>query len=99
MAPHHRAAARQSSIAQQLRERDEWENAPRPKQTYEEFKAEMAKRGMPIDHKSRVFETVDSVKAKYGISDAQWDAIKDLPKHIADKDPERIDARDRSTEA
>lgn len=90
VAPTQRAQARQAAIAKQLQERDEWESAPRPKQSYEEFKIEMAERGMPIDHASRTFETVAAVKARFGISDEQWDAMKDLPKRTTDQNNERL---------
>lgn len=50
-----------------------------PKQTIEELRAEMRERGFPMGGKAPHRETADSVKAKLGLSDEQWDAIPDAP--------------------
>lgn len=79
---------------EQLREREELERVERPKQSYAEFLAEMAERGLPInDRHRRHFETTDSVKVKLGISDEQWDSLPDLPQQIGDKSSDRLDRR------
>lgn len=46
------------------------------------IRREMAAAGMPFeaDRQHCHGETVESVKAKLGLSDAQWDAITDLPR-------------------
>lgn len=77
----HKSVSHEDQIGQQFRERDEHENCPSdpPKQTLEELRAEMRERGLnmggPVGHK----ETPESVKAKLGLTDAQWDAIPDAP--------------------
>jgi hypothetical protein len=69
---------------EQLAERERLANLPPPKQTYEAFKADMAARGMPIDKQSRNIESAAKLKAKYGLTNAQWDAIPDLPANHSD---------------
>lgn len=73
----------------QIAEREELLALPPPRQTYEEFKAEMAARGLSIDRKKADKTLVESVKAKYGISDAQWNSIPDLPGNHEDRAAER----------
>lgn len=53
----------------------------RPKQTEEEFWREMEARGLrrPDRPQTPVEFTADLVKQKYGISDADWDAIPNQP--------------------
>jgi hypothetical protein len=77
---------RDRSIREQLAERDERERelAAKPSQTREEFDAEMAARGLPIDRPEQRVEA-SVVKAKYGLSEAQWDAIPDLPDSHEDR--------------
>jgi hypothetical protein len=73
---------RQARIEKQLQERDEWERGPAeppPRQTIEEFHAEMRDRGLPMGGKAGHKETPASVRAKLGISQEQWDAIPDAP--------------------
>lgn len=73
----HRTVAREDAIAKQIADRKELTVLPPPKQTIEELRAEMRARGMnmggPVGHK----ETPETVKAKLGLTDAQWDAIPD----------------------
>jgi hypothetical protein len=66
----------------QLAERRMLEAQPAPRQTYEEFKAEMAARGMPIDRNNPMThgENPDDVMKKYGITREQWNAVPDAPK-------------------
>jgi hypothetical protein len=77
-------AARQEKekkIREQLEERAALEALPPPKQTYEEFVAEMKSRGLPID--GRKFkpdqDSVEAIRKRYNISEEQWNAIPDLP--------------------
>ena len=65
----------------QLEERAQIEAERPPKQTYEEFKAEMARRGMPIDgRKPRVLvDDIADFKQRYKLTDAQFDALPDQP--------------------
>lgn len=77
----HKSVVREDRIDQQLRERDEWERGPEnpPRQTLEELRAEMRARGFPMGGKAPHTETAASVKAKYGLNDAQWAEIPDAP--------------------
>ena len=94
--PTRRRLQREEQSRQQFAERDENERKSRPKQTYEKFCAEMAARGMPIKKEHRPHgETVAKVMEKYNLTQEQWDALKDLPKEIADKCPDRWDLRDK----
>lgn len=71
----------------QLAERAEIDakrNAETPEQrraVVEKIRRDMAAAGMPImgDQKRAYRETPETVKARLGISDAQWDAIPDAP--------------------
>lgn len=64
----------------QLDDRAKAEALPKPKQTYDEFKAEMAARGLPIDIAGKVHtDTAGAVKTRFAITDAQWDSIPNLP--------------------
>lgn len=69
-----------SRAASQLAERERLAALPRPKQSYADFKREMAERGMPIDKRSSLPRLdADAVKAKFGITDEQWAAIPNIP--------------------
>lgn len=67
--------------AAQLAERERLATLPAPRQTPEEAAAEMAARGIfmfgPSSTESEF--TPAKVKEKYGLTDAQWDAIPDAP--------------------
>jgi hypothetical protein len=64
----------------QLRERKEIEEHVAPTQGYDDFRAEMATRGLPIGGKRYVSrETREEVMAKLRISQAEWDALPDAP--------------------
>lgn len=67
-------------LIEQLEERVAMEANPKPKQTYEEFCAEMEARGLPMPGKRRT-ASIDAgqIKQKYGITDATWDSIPDAP--------------------
>jgi len=69
---------------EQLTERERLARLPPAQQTYEEFKAEMAARGLPITRQDRGVESATKLKTKYGLTDAQWDAIPDLPPDHSD---------------
>jgi hypothetical protein len=81
-----RAKQRDESIRQQLAERDEREREllAKPSQTEAEFKAEMAARGLPIERREQHIEA-SVLRAKYGVSEAQWNAIEDLPASHEDR--------------
>jgi hypothetical protein len=64
---------------EQLAERARMARLPRPRQTYKEFLAEMAARGMPIHPERQCQEDAEMFKAKHQLTDEQWDAIPDLP--------------------
>lgn len=70
---------------QQLAEREQLAALPAPKQSYADFKAEMAARGMPIDHRSAPPKDAMAVLEKYGITEAQWAAMPNLPKKAVDE--------------
>ena len=81
-----RRSEREESIRRQLAEREQRDRelAVKPSQTYEEFLAEMTARGLPIGRREpRIQASV--VRAKYGLSEAQWDAIPDLPDSHEDR--------------
>lgn len=67
--------------ALQLAAREEMESAPVPYQTPEEVADEMAARGIFMFSRQRADNefTPEKVKAKYGLTDAQWDVIPDAP--------------------
>jgi hypothetical protein len=72
--------AAQQQLQRQLEERAAIEAIPKPKQTYAEFCAEMAERGLPMPNSRRVFDgDAGQIKQKYGLTDAQWDLIPDAP--------------------
>lgn len=52
-----------------------------PRQTFEEIKAEMIERGFNWGgmRDRKPIETAATVRAKFGLSQAQWDAIPDAP--------------------
>jgi hypothetical protein len=66
---------------QQLAKRDERDREllMPPSQTREETNAEMAARGMSIDERPLPVVEAEALKAKYGVTAAQWDEIPDLP--------------------
>lgn len=75
-----RKQAREAKLKEQFDERAKSEATGNPQQTYDEFRAEMAARGMPIQKNDRLIsDSVVEVKAKYELTDAQWDAIPDAP--------------------
>jgi hypothetical protein len=78
--PMMKAADRQRAIDRQLEERRQIESRPRAAQTFEEFKAEMARRGVFIGGRRPMIETAEMVKIKLGITEEQWKALPDLPK-------------------
>lgn len=51
-----------------------------PRQTWDEAKDELRARGFKFGDEPKVTETAGTVMAKYGVSQADWDAIPDLPK-------------------
>lgn len=50
-----------------------------PRETWEEAKADLARKGFQFSEKPKANEIATSVIAKLGISQAEWDAIPDLP--------------------
>lgn len=50
-----------------------------PKETWEETKADLARRGFSFGEKPKPTENAWDVRNKYGISQAAWDAIPNLP--------------------
>lgn len=52
---------------------------PVAKQSYEEFRAEMAARGLPIDRNdpALITETPEEVMGRFGLTQEQWNAIPD----------------------
>lgn len=74
--PRRRNAEWNEQSQRQLAERKALEDR-RPKQTYEEFKAEMAARGMPVNgtRTMAATHTVEDLKHLGNLSDAQWDAL------------------------
>jgi type IV secretory pathway VirB10-like protein len=73
---------REKKMQDQLAERAVIEAArQQQKQTHDEFVAEMRARGMPMNGSEgkRHIETAQSVRTKFGLTEAQWDAIPDLP--------------------
>ncbi len=68
-------------IKEQLEERARLEALPSPRQTYEEFVAEMKVRGLPIDGRpyNPDRDSVESIRKRFNISQEQWNAIPDLP--------------------
>lgn len=79
----------------QLAERKQQESLPPPKQSYEDFKAEMAARGLPVDWKSRDKIAADDVRLRFGLSPEQWALIPDLPWNHEDKSAEWQDRNRR----
>jgi hypothetical protein len=79
-ARYQRQEERERSIRKQLEEgkQRERELAATPSQTEDEFKAEMAARGLPIEGRKQHVEA-SVLRAQYGVSEAQWNAIEDLP--------------------
>lgn len=82
-APRRRVVEWDERAKSQLAERKLLE-AQGTRQTYEEFKAEMSARGMPIDGKKVMANfadeavkkaAIDELKKRYGLTDEQWDAI------------------------
>lgn len=64
----------------QLEERARDEALLPRKQTYEEFKAEMAARGLAVDVTGKPhIDTAEAVKARLGITEEQWNALPNLP--------------------
>jgi hypothetical protein len=78
--PTRRRIERDRHIEKQLAEREQRDRelAAKPSQTEEEFKAEMAARGLPIEGRKQRVEA-DVILAKYGVSEALWNNIPDLP--------------------
>jgi hypothetical protein len=76
--PYRRSREWDKRSAEQLQER-KLLAAPeaKPKQSYEDFKKEMAACGLPIDGKDRgeFWERPEEVLKKYGITQEQWSAI------------------------
>ena len=52
---------------------------PDKRETWEETKSDLQRRGFSCGEKPKVEESAEKVVAKYGISASQWDAIPDLP--------------------
>jgi hypothetical protein len=76
-APRRQQAAYAAAVRRQLEERKRIEG---PRQTVEEIRAEMAKRGIHLGRSGRgQIETPASAKAKLGLTDEQWNAIPDGP--------------------
>ncbi len=75
----HKTVAREDAIAVQLAEREEWERGPaeRPKQTIEELRAEMRGRGFNMGGPTGHTETPETVRAKLGLTQEEWDALPD----------------------
>lgn len=75
--PHRRGHEWNRGALEQLDDRKLIESSPKPKPTYEEFKEDMARRGMPIDAKRyvNIDEEVSAFKRTHNLTDAQWDAI------------------------
>ncbi len=75
----HKTVAHEDAIAVQLAEREEWERGPaeRPKQTIEELRAEMRARGLNMGGPKGHTETPETVRAKLGLSQEEWDALPD----------------------
>jgi len=73
----------QDGIQRQLEERARIEEARRnaPKETWEETKADLARRGFNFGDKKPVIQTADEIMHKYRVSKEQWDAI---PEHDLD---------------
>lgn len=67
----------------QLAERGEWDRvrASNEHETTDELWADMERRGWTPtgDRKQVTYETVATIKKKYGLTDEQWDAIPDQP--------------------
>jgi hypothetical protein len=75
-----RMLAWDTRTAAQLAEREKIAALPAPKQSYSDFRAEMAARGLPIEKRDkRIAGTVEAVMAKFGITQEQWDAMPDIP--------------------
>lgn len=75
-APRRRAAEWDKRSAEQLAERKLLEDR-RPKQTYEEFKAEMEARGLPVDKiiRKHIADEAAAFMAKHNLTQEQFDAI------------------------
>jgi hypothetical protein len=66
--------------AHQIAERERIAALPAPKQSYADFRDEMAARGLPIERRDRrIAGTAEAVRAKFGITQEQWDAMPDIP--------------------
>lgn len=85
-APRRDRRAYEERSTKQLRARAEIDAKPKTKSTYEEIKADMAARGMSFDGKKHVDvqEEKNALKKKYNLTEAQWDALPDLPLEHAD---------------
>lgn len=78
--PRRKAAEHNRRTQEQLAERKLLESSPSPKQSHDEFKAEMAERGLMIDTNGRAHrETPQRVRDKLGLTQEQWDALPDTP--------------------
>lgn len=67
-------------VAAQLAERQRIEDVRKQaKETWEETKADLERRGFQFSHKKRDNLTADKVMHTYGVSKEQWDAIPNLP--------------------
>ena len=74
----------------QIAARQEIAALPAPKQSYADFKDEMAARGMPIDRRpKRIAADIAGIKEKFGITDEQWSALPDIPERDLDRWTER----------
>jgi hypothetical protein len=70
----------------QIQERQGLAALPAPKQSYADFRAEMAARGLPIEKRDRRIDGgADVARAKFNISEEQWNAIPDIPPEVMDK--------------
>jgi hypothetical protein len=75
-----RTVRREDQIAQQFLEREEFAALPPPKQTVEEVRAEMRERGLPMGSATAAHtDTPASAMARFGLSQAEWDAIPNQP--------------------
>lgn len=81
--PHRAAQAWDKHSTDQIEERKLIEGPAQTKQTYDEFRQEMAMRGMPINgggKRSRELDPLpEETMAKLGLSKDQWDALPDTP--------------------
>lgn len=73
---------RDEAIAAQLAERrriEEVRQLPARRETWEETKADLERRGFTFGRKKKPDFPVDEFLTKHGVSRQQWDAIPDLP--------------------